>query len=219
VNIVFQSDEYVVVDKPACTLSVPSRMGKEDTRSCLGIELQNLLKIKIYPVHRLDFEVSGLLLFALNAQAHKNANLWFEQDLVSKKYQAFSSDGPFDVGFETLWTSQILRGKKRSFESPHGKWAKTKAFVKSKWKYKNTTVIEWELWPLTGKAHQLRYEMYKNKVPVWGDTLYGSHLDFPIPGIALKAIELDLAQCPNRGSLPAKLVSSPLLLVDFLKSS
>jgi hypothetical protein len=72
----------------------------------------------------------------------------------------------------------------------------------------------WSLRPLTGRPHQLRFELSRRGWPVWGDALYGSARPFPIPGgIALRAVSLDLGACPEapRLGLPAVLEVTPLL--------
>ena len=61
----------VVVDKPAGWLSVPSHAGTADPRPVVGTRLQTQLGGRLWPVHRLDEDVSGLLLFARSAAAHR----------------------------------------------------------------------------------------------------------------------------------------------------
>jgi tRNA pseudouridine32 synthase/23S rRNA pseudouridine746 synthase len=180
-KIVFQNENFVIIDKPAEVLSVPGRF-KEDDRPVAGLLLQEQIGQRIFPVHRLDFEVSGILVFALNPQAHTNANKWFENKGVTKIYQAYTEGvPPKDQIFE--WKSILLRGKKRVFESPHGKSSLTHAeFVSS-----DDIGLAWILKPITGRSHQLRYECSKHGFPIVGDTLYGSQKSWRDKGIALRA--------------------------------
>ncbi len=90
-KIIFQNQHFVAVDKPAGWLSVPSRWGTDEERPCVGLLLQEQLRSKIYPVHRLDEPVSGLLLFALNAAAHRAANAWFADHHIQKTYEAMTT--------------------------------------------------------------------------------------------------------------------------------
>ena len=62
--IVFQNDAVVVVDKPAGVLTVPGRFGDDESGPALGRQLEQQLGQRLWPVHRLDREVSGLVLFA-----------------------------------------------------------------------------------------------------------------------------------------------------------
>ncbi len=199
IKIVFENDHFLMVDKPSGWLSVPSRQGEDDTRPCLGKHLEKQLSCKIWPVHRLDLEVSGLILFAKTAEAHKAANRWFEQHEVVKTYEAWTRDSlDFPaLGIWTLWESTIQRGKKRSFEAPHGKPAKTNAKLIERITLLNMQVAVWNLQPLTGRSHQLRFELAKRQHPIIGDSLYGN-TDLMTNGhIALRCFELDFSACAN----------------------
>jgi tRNA pseudouridine32 synthase/23S rRNA pseudouridine746 synthase len=200
--IVFKNLHFVVIDKPAATLSVPSRMGRSDPRPVAGIILQEQLGCRIFPVHRLDEDTSGLIMFALNPEASRAANLWFENHEIIKTYEALSTPmalHDFDRwAAEHTWENRILRGKKRAYESNHGKPSITKArcIVPSS---ENKSV--WHLQPITGRSHQLRYEMARHGFPIAGDTLYGSEQKSDQElGIDLRAFKLDLTQCKSRNN-------------------
>jgi tRNA pseudouridine32 synthase/23S rRNA pseudouridine746 synthase len=97
------------------------------------------------------------------------------------------------------WRSRLVRGKRRAFEAAHGKDSLTRARL---------TVAArglWELQPVTGRAHQLRFEMAKNGHPILGDVLYGGPPPAdPTQGIALRAIRLEFGAIPgDRLGLPA----------------
>jgi tRNA pseudouridine32 synthase/23S rRNA pseudouridine746 synthase len=204
-DIVFENEHFAVLDKPALVLSTPSREGAADERECLGIELQNQLGIQIFPVHRLDFEVSGLVMFAKNAKAHSIANGWFENKQVFKTYQAYSSGQSYDhipadvknfrdkltpkTGEKFFWKSRLLRGKRRSYDHATGKPSETEAIYLGK--DPKTGWHHWELHPLTGRPHQLRFELSSHGFPIVGDELYGSKVKFTKPGIALRAVRID----------------------------
>lgn len=192
-KIVFQNDYFVAVDKSAGVLSVPSRLGEKEERACVGTLLQKDLGRQIYPCHRLDFEVSGLLLFALDKEAHRVASRWFEQGEIQKKYEAWTT-GVAPTFSKEVWHSKLLRGKKRAYEAPHGKESITNV------KYLGTNTqgfLRFELEPVTGRSHQLRFELYKHAFPIVGDELYGSTQAFQ-EGIALRSFAIDFSRCPER---------------------
>lgn len=172
-KILFQNENFVALEKPSGWLTTPARFGDQDPRPVLGLELQKLLGQQIFPVHRLDFEVSGLVLFALNAKAHSEANSLFEAKKVQKTYQALTENkNPYapQIGDTVEWKSRILRGKKRAFESPHGKPSLTVAqFVGP-----GETGLRWILKPVTGRSHQLRFDLSRHGYPILGDVLYGA---------------------------------------------
>ncbi len=217
IDIIFQNENFVVCNKPGGVLSVPSR-DRHDPRGCLGIELQRHLNQSVLPVHRLDLEVSGLIVFALNPKAHKKSQDWFEKKTISKLYIATTSEQNFSHWPEQIntirdtldmndnkvliWKTQIQRGKKRSFESTHGEWAETKAQIQTV----KDGHVHWHLYPLTGKPHQLRLELSRRGFPVHGDQLYGSKVKTPDQaGISLKAVRLDLTYVPDRLGLPQQI--------------
>lgn len=214
-KIIFENQFWIFVDKPVNTLSVPSRMGLADSRRCIGTELQNQLGHQIWPVHRLDFEVSGLLMFAKSALAHRSACFWFEKNHVQKKYQALSHGRLTDctMSFPLSWTGSLVRGKKRSFQSPHGQETLTLVHrieplegISSE-----SPILSFELEPVTGKPHQLRHDMSRMGWPILGDELYGGQ-KWQYDGIALRNIELGFINAPEfqKWELPSKIVISEL---------
>jgi tRNA pseudouridine32 synthase / 23S rRNA pseudouridine746 synthase len=226
-SLIFENESAVVADKPHGWLTTPGR-DAADPRPVLGLELQKRAGAQIYPVHRLDFEVSGLVIFAKTAVAHREMQGWFERGDIQKTYQAFSrvmSAQEAAVGAEEalepgshaasgavgawrVWKSRLARGKKRAFEAAHGKDSLTHARIVSI----EREYARWELMPLTGRPHQLRYEMHKHKFPILGDTLYGG-APWTAHGenaIALRAVKLDLERVSERFGLPVSLVASPL---------
>ena len=206
VSKVFENENWVAVDKPALWLTVPSRLGDDDARPCLGRIVEKETGKRIFPVHRLDFEVSGVVLFALSSKAHRIANQWFETHQVRKTYHALSR-GPVDEKFlaPLVWRSLLVRGKRRTFVAAHGQEAITEVRCIEPL---SALGALWELRPLTGKSHQLRVEMANHGYPILGDNLYGGP-KWPHPGIALHAVELDFSEISelDRLGLPRQLRS------------
>lgn len=199
-DIVLENEFFVIVDKRPMVLSVPGRMGEDDGRPVLGKILEKDLNITLYPVHRLDFEVQGLIMYAKTPQAHKAGNSWFEKKEVHKTYMALTkalpdARGNFQVGESYSWKCKLLRGKKRAYESPHGKESLTTARLIE---VRDNGHFHWELNPITGRSHQLRYELFRHGHPIIGDTLYSSDEVFSPAGIALRAFQIDFSQAPGR---------------------
>lgn len=194
--VVFDNVHFVVANKAAGWLSVPSRQGAEDARPCLGTHLQEQLKQRLWPVHRLDQEVSGLVLFAKDAPAHKAANLWFENHTVQKIYEALTEGQPPNEAHQH-WESNLLRGKRRAYESPAGKPSVTDARYEGMQEHH----LGWRLKPRTGRPHQLRVHLSANGFPIVGDALYGSTRSYEPHAIALRAVMLDFSSCSDAASL------------------
>ena len=120
VDIIFENENFSVFDKPAGWLTIPARF-KEDKRPCLSAK-------GLFTVHRLDEEVSGLVIFAKSAAAHRIANLWFEEHTIQKFYEAYT-EGEMEKSKKNPtrynWHMKLLRGKKRAYESECGKDCET----------------------------------------------------------------------------------------------
>jgi tRNA pseudouridine32 synthase/23S rRNA pseudouridine746 synthase len=185
-------------------LTVPGRFGDGDGGPSLGRALEQQLGQRLWPVHRLDREVSGLVLFARDAQAHRQASAAFEGRRVDKQYEALTEGAALIVSCpaEFTWNSRLVRGKKRAFEAPHGKPALTRAEALARvaagpWLAPASPVpsppqlVRWRLYPETGRAHQLRVHLARAGFPVAGDALYGAHTRLIQPeAIALRSVRL-----------------------------
>ena len=198
--VLFRNDHVIAVDKPGGYLSVPSRMGAQDPRPCLGRELEKSLGVRLWPVHRLDEEVTGVILYALSPGAHRDLSKSFEDRTVTKRYEALTDLGTASetqgIDREVLWECMLLRGKKRAYESPHGKPAATKARLLAQVTLSDGPALHWSLSPLTGRGHQLRFELYRHGFPIIGDALYGSKRDYGRDLIALRCMSLNFANLP-----------------------
>jgi tRNA pseudouridine32 synthase/23S rRNA pseudouridine746 synthase len=151
--------------------------------------------------------VSGLVLFARSAEAHRHISDWFERRRVKKVYEALTSgDRQGEALSETwnTWTCRMARGKKRAYLADFGKPAETLARCVGERVVQGVTLLAWELFPKTGRPHQLRFELARRQWPIAGDTLYGSTTRWREGEIALRARRLDFGECPEfaRWGLP-----------------
>lgn len=221
-NVLFENEHFIALDKPAGWLSVVSR-DKDDPRPCLATQLQakSAGQNRIWPCHRLDVEVSGLILFAKNSEAHRAANKWFEDHTIQKIYEALTelpvereSRAKLEAALNksVTWRSIIARGKKRAYESAHGKEAITHAELLEidGTLSDGTRFWHWHLKPQTGRPHQLRFELFKRQMPVIGDKLYSSNVSFTMSGIALRSIALSFEKIDAKAwGLPPMLEAPP----------
>jgi tRNA pseudouridine32 synthase / 23S rRNA pseudouridine746 synthase len=209
-QLIFKNKFFAIIDKPVAMLSVPSRLGLQDPRPVAGIQLQTFLGVQVFPLHRLDEDTSGLLMFALTPRASQKANFWFQSHEIKKTYEALSEPiNPMEFGAwqgEQTWQCKLMRGKKRAYEASFGKPAVTTAQFIEETKLGRS---RWLLKPITGRSHQLRFEMARHGFPIDGDALYGSKFPAQMtPGIDLRAVKLDFRGCSNRVNfeLPEELV-------------
>ena len=170
-DIVYQDDVMLVVNKPAEFLSVPGK----------NIQDSVYLRIKqSYPkatgpliVHRLDMSTSGLMLIALNKEAHKRLQRQFIRRTIKKCYVALL-DGLLsaDKGLVDLPLRVDLDDRPRQLICyTHGKPAQTQWQVIER-THNQTRVY---FYPITGRTHQLRVHSAHIKglnTAIVGDDLY-----------------------------------------------
>ncbi|WP_027696660.1 RluA family pseudouridine synthase [Vibrio litoralis] len=176
IDIIYQDEAIVVVNKPAEFLSVPGVNVKDSVYT----RLQALYPDVEGPfvLHRLDMSTSGLLVFALTKRANKSLQKQFITRGVEKRYVALL-DGKLteESGDIDLPLRGDLEDRPRQmvcFE--HGKPAQTH------WQLIETMTIDGlekskvYLYPKTGRTHQLRVHCaHQNglNMPITGDDLYG----------------------------------------------
>src|SRR5690606_31119022 len=139
--------------------------------------------------------------------AHRQSQSWFEHGTVKKTYQALSLAAPGEMpGDWREWHSLLAKGKRRTYEAEYGKPSTTRARVIAK----EGEFWRWELMPVTGRPHQLRFEMAKHGFPILGDHLYGGSdaeaARAPTSeAIALRAVHLNFEEISpsERFGLPA----------------
>jgi tRNA pseudouridine32 synthase / 23S rRNA pseudouridine746 synthase len=202
--IVWESAHVLAVDKPCGMLTIPGRLGQRDPRPCLVQLLARDVPGKIWIVHRLDVETSGLVLFARTAAAHRALCLAFEERRVRKTYDAWTEgEPPAPIDGPLVWESGLKRGKRRAYEDPRGKWSQTIARCLGRIDHGDLRLLAWHLEPRTGRPHQLRVQAAARGWPIAGDRLYGSRIDLGPERIALRAIALDLGElgAPLRSEL------------------
>lgn len=175
-EILFEDDWLLVVDKPAGMLSVP---GKTDLDS-----VYQRIKSR-YPeatgpmiVHRLDMATSGLLLIAKTKEVHQHLQAQFKNRTVKKRYTALL-DGVIaqDEGVVDLPLCPDPSDRPRQIVSrKYGKPAVTTYQVLSRSQHQTRIVF----FPLTGRTHQLRVHASHPLglcAPIIGDELYGKGAD------------------------------------------
>ena len=170
-------DEYLIaVNKPTELLSVPGRyLHNQD--SVLTRLQQFLVGESVYPVHRLDFETSGILLIARDRATCQQLNQQFRDRQVKKVYEAILA-GKLDrmVGsIELPLADDPSVRLKQQVDFDRGKPSLTKFRVLGM--TADYTRIEFE--PLTGRTHQLRVHAADPRglgLPILGDVLYGCQM-------------------------------------------
>lgn len=168
IEIIFQDDHLIAVNKPA---GLPVIQGRNLPPEIVPLinQLEKTQGIKLFTVHRLDRETSGIILFAKDAAMHRMLNLQFEHREIKKTYIALV-DGIIDKDGRI---EQPIRqfGSGRMGVSPKGKESITEYHILDT--FDKSTLLQ--VHPLTGRRHQIRVHLYSIGHPVMGDPLYGKN--------------------------------------------
>ena len=168
VRFVHQDEHILLVSKPTLLLSVPGRA--EDNRDCLITRLQDNGYPEARIVHRLDWETSGLIILARDADTHRELSRQFHDRETEKAYTALCWGQPeLDSGRIELPLRYDPPTKPRHVvDHEQGKHALTFWRVLER----HVEHCRVELTPITGRSHQLRVHMLAIGHPLLGDGLY-----------------------------------------------
>ncbi len=182
-NILHENDQFVIVVKPPGLLSVPGR--GEDKKDCVASRIQDHFPLATgsLTVHRLDFDTSGVMVYALNPSAHRALSRQFMHRKVGKAYTALldgqpdADEGEVDLPLIVDWPNRPLQMV--CYE--RGKPSKTL------WRIIDRTDgrARVDFRPVTGRTHQLRVHARTPVAdggmgtPILGDPLYGDASAYP----------------------------------------
>ena len=167
IEILYQDEYVLAVNKPAGLTVVPLRTGKEP---CLKEILAQRFAREVFAVHRLDRETTGVVIFAFDAQSHRHLSMQFQNRRVRKIYWALvrgRPDPPTGVIRLPLARDKtpirmivVRKGGKRS-RTDYGLLQAFRGF----------SLVEAR--PKTGRMHQVRVHLAAIGTPLAVDPLYG----------------------------------------------
>lgn len=178
-KVVLQDKDMIVVDKP-----VGWTVYEEDTDEAVLPWLKERFGYEVYPVHRLDKETSGILLFSRERSMTQKLQQLFQAHKIRKTYHAIVV-GEIHKG-ATITEPLSHKGETRNaitFISP------LKCF-----RINEEPVTLLECTPKTGRFHQIRKHLSKIGHPIVGDRLYGNKIlqsKFSSEKLNLRAVRLE----------------------------
>lgn len=183
--ILWQDESLLVLNKPPGLLTLP------DGYDASAPHMRSLLEPefgRIWIVHRLDRETSGVLILARSAAAHRHLNTQFDQRRVDKRYDALLTGNPDweQREIELALRANGDRKHRTVVDAQRGKPSLTRVRVLER--FERYTLVEAQL--LSGRTHQVRAHMAALGHPLAADLLYGA------PGPVLLS-ELKPGFCPG----------------------
>lgn len=178
-DIVYCDPSLIVINKQGGMLSVPGR--GTDKQDCVESRVRRLFPTapRQCAVHRLDMDTSGLLVIALDKDAHRSLSIQFMQQEVEKEYVALLKGVVKQEAGEVRLPFRLDVNNRpyQIYDEEQGKWGT------SLWKKLRVEpspvglVTRVRFTPLTGRTHQLRLHSSHPKGighPIVGDRLYGT---------------------------------------------
>lgn len=166
-SIIFENDDFIAINKEPGMLTIPDR--HDETQLSL-YKILNQKYGKIFIVHRLDRDTSGLILFAKNETTHKYLSQLFEQRNIQKKYLGIvrgSMPGKEDSIREPIAEHPIKKGV--MIISKKGKPSLTNYEVLED--YGIYSLVQFEI--QSGRTHQIRVHTKSLGHPIICDDIYG----------------------------------------------
>ena len=168
-EIIFENDQFIVINKPAGLLSIPDREGKDPSLKQLLLQQYG----EIFTVHRLDRETSGIIVFAKDAETHKFLSQAFEDRSVAKYYLGIVNGVPSEKQ-KTIDASIRESSTKRGQMLIHAKGKPAITDYEVQEEFGKYALLQYRIH--TGRTHQIRVHMQYITHPLVCDVLYGDGL-------------------------------------------
>jgi 23S rRNA pseudouridine1911/1915/1917 synthase len=180
-RVIDESNDWIVVDKPAPLIVHPANRKPEPTllggiERLLAYEIENGACPAI--VNRLDRDTSGVVLVAKHTAAARELGMIFERREAEKEYLAIVIGWPEaedwdctepilragDIGPSPIWVRQIVH--------PAGRECRTRFHVEQRFEREGEKFSLIRCFPETGRMHQIRVHLAHGGHPILGDKLY-----------------------------------------------
>jgi RluA family pseudouridine synthase len=173
-DILFEDEHLIAVDKPAALATIPGRGETDSVLERLAAQI-NLPHTgtddpRLRVVHRLDKDTTGVLLFAKHVEAQRHLSHQFQNNRVEKEYLAITAGRPPENEGEVDAPigPHPTRRERMSVLKKGGRPARTAWKVEAK--FRQHAVVR--VFPKTGKTHQIRVHLKHVGAPLAVDALY-----------------------------------------------
>lgn len=169
ISVLYTDNEIVVAVKPAGVLSQSDEKGRESILSLLKEKTDG----EIYPVHRLDRETAGVMVFAKNSKAAAALSLALQEKRFVKEYLAILTEKPGETAGVLEDLLFFDRGKGKVFPVKRARRGVKEARLRYEFLEEAEGLSLVRVFPETGRTHQIRVQFASRKMPLYGDRKYG----------------------------------------------
>ena len=193
IDVIFEDNHLIAVNKKSGEIVQGDKTGDEP----LSERVKKYLKVKynkpgnvfLGTIHRIDRPTSGIVIFAKTSKALSRMNEKFRQNKISKTYWAIVKNRLPKKN--DLLEHYLLKNQKKnkSFLSTEEKGK----FSVLEYNFLNNlnNYFLYEIFPKTGRHHQIRVQLSNMGSPIKGDLKYGAKRSNPNGGINLHAKKID----------------------------
>ena len=193
IDVIFEDNHLIAVNKKSGEIVQGDKTGDEP----LSERVKKYLKVKynkpgnvfLGTIHRIDRPTSGIVIFAKTSKALSRMNEKFRQNKISKTYWAIVKNRLPKKN--DLLEHYLLKNQKKnkSFLSTEEKGK----FSVLEYNFLNNlnNYFLYEIFPKTGRHHQIRVQLSTMGSPIKGDLKYGAKRSNPNGGINLHAKKID----------------------------
>ena len=172
-EILYRDEHLLVVDKPHFLPVIPSGSYLHET---LLVRLKRKLQLEhLTPIHRLDRETAGVILFSINPASRGDYQLLFERCEISKEYEALAPLAG-DLKLPITYRSRIVKGE--PFFRMREVAGEPNAETHIEMLEQRGENARYCLRPVTGKQHQLRVHLAALGMPIINDHTYPELLGY-----------------------------------------
>lgn len=168
-KILLNNQDIVIINKPDACPSLPT---VDNSKENLLVWIADELGQRLWPVHRLDFETSGVFILAKSIESARTWQKYFQSKQIVKRYQALTV-GKAPYGFFRHWMQNSKKIPKEISSEPSLSSKDCELHVlDSKLVSTRQNIYQTTVQLLTGRTHQIRSQLSYLGYPLWKDQIY-----------------------------------------------